>query len=830
MLSTKEVVAKVNRLQTRYAARDQRMRDVLSVRQGDISKVYPAMFSEEYPKPLVANFTPGKRVVFEEDVDAFLRHASKNGGKKPYKHFTAKSTFSAFYNNGTGKREPMPQTAIWTLNKNGLYDMIDQDPYSGEVYYQNVDLVTGLQMIDQTEAGEGIALEKPSNLPGPETTINIYTGKGDNAELSNFAYRPFTVPAGNVTLTFNTVEGAFQAAKLGRTNSFLETKKLTPAQEKILEKLQTATGAEAKKIGQAIKDLNKEKWDSFSEQIMQSLIRDSFAQNIDALQKLLDTGKAKLTHVGGKTDKWTTAFPKILTYVRDEFAENGGIEGALLSDYTMHSGGAEGADTEFWEIGYKKGLRKGEDYTVDDIITNDKNLKQEIESAYQTAVEQLGRRALPYDWSKPDLRSNYAGGLVRRDYLQAKNSDGVFAISDIIRPGEKGKEIITKDGKKIRYSNRTQKSIVDGGTGYAVQMAFNLGKPVYVFHQGSNVDNVTKVGWYKLTDKGFVKTDTPLLTEEFAGIGTRQINEAGKQAIADLYDNLINNLKAAQKVNAQPAERKTYSGTITSLQPDQIFVFGSNPEGRHGAGAAKYAKDNFGAIYGQGEGLQGQSYALPTKDLRVKENKSLRSISSSDITNSIKKLYALASRSNKEFLVSDYSGKNLNGYTGQEMADMFVNAGPIPVNVIFHENFNKLVFNDSVKDERTIEQDMQMFQELVKANKGKLPKSFMSGSRKWTINQYGNYDLVDATTGDIYQRNVNMETGLSEPEASQEETLDPAKKESALTKIQDMVKNQQLAEQLAIIGYDVKDLLNNLVKAKTMEEYNKVMEILDKLC
>jgi hypothetical protein len=56
MLSVKEVAAKAARLQTRYAARDQRMRDVLSVRQGDISKVYPAMFSEEYPRPLVANF------------------------------------------------------------------------------------------------------------------------------------------------------------------------------------------------------------------------------------------------------------------------------------------------------------------------------------------------------------------------------------------------------------------------------------------------------------------------------------------------------------------------------------------------------------------------------------------------------------------------------------------------------------------------------------------------------------------------------------------------------------------------------------------------------
>ena len=56
MLSVKEVAAKASRLQTRYAARDQRMRDVLSVRQGDISKVYPSMFSEDYPKPLVANF------------------------------------------------------------------------------------------------------------------------------------------------------------------------------------------------------------------------------------------------------------------------------------------------------------------------------------------------------------------------------------------------------------------------------------------------------------------------------------------------------------------------------------------------------------------------------------------------------------------------------------------------------------------------------------------------------------------------------------------------------------------------------------------------------
>ena len=49
-----------------------------------------------------------------------------------------------------------------------------------------------------------------------------------------------------------------------------------------------------------------------------------------------------------------------------------------------------------------------------------------------------------------------------------------------------------------------------------------------------------------------------------------------------------------------------------------IFVFGSNLAGRHGKGAALTAYRNFGAIYGQGIGLQGNSYAIPTKDEGLK--------------------------------------------------------------------------------------------------------------------------------------------------------------------------------------------------------------------
>ena len=51
---------------------------------------------------------------------------------------------------------------------------------------------------------------------------------------------------------------------------------------------------------------------------------------------------------------------------------------------------------------------------------------------------------------------------------------------------------------------------------------------------------------------------------------------------------------------------------ITELKENEIFVFGSNLQGMHGGGAARLAYKKFGAIWGQGVGLQGQSYGIPT--------------------------------------------------------------------------------------------------------------------------------------------------------------------------------------------------------------------------
>ena len=165
-----------------------------------------------------------------------------------------------------------------------------------------------------------------------------------------------------------------------------------------------------------------------------------------------------------------------------------------------------------------------------------------------------------------------------------------------------------------------------------------------------------------------------------------------------------------EQVTEESASVKTYSGKIESLKPNQIFVFGSN-EGSskgdaatHGAGAAKLAKDKFGAVQGQTRGIQGQSYAIVTKKFYDVK----RSSSPEEITREIKSLYDYARNNpDKEFLVSDYSESNLNGYSGQEMGDMFSNVGPIPSNIIFNENFEKLITTQPTKKVDTTSSALQ---------------------------------------------------------------------------------------------------------------------------
>ena len=118
---------------------------------------------------------------------------------------------------------------------------------------------------------------------------------------------------------------------------------------------------------------------------------------------------------------------------------------------------------------------------------------------------------------------------------------------------------------------------------------------------------------------------------------------------------------------------------ITTLKSNQIFVFGSNLNGSHGGGAAKFAKDNFGAQDGVGEGLTGQSYAFPTLDKKMKK------VSKKALIESKKKLYSIAESSpSMEFLVTKV-GCGIAGFTEDFMKKIF--EGERPLNITLPEGW-----------------------------------------------------------------------------------------------------------------------------------------------
>lgn len=118
---------------------------------------------------------------------------------------------------------------------------------------------------------------------------------------------------------------------------------------------------------------------------------------------------------------------------------------------------------------------------------------------------------------------------------------------------------------------------------------------------------------------------------------------------------------------------RTTADHITQLEPGQIFVFGSNIGGRHGKGAAKFAVQKFGAVYGQGVGLQGRSYGIPTVNASITAPLSLPKIAGY-----VSEFVEFArTRPDLTFLVTEI-GCGLAGLTVKEIAPLFVDAMDVP--------------------------------------------------------------------------------------------------------------------------------------------------------
>lgn len=107
-------------------------------------------------------------------------------------------------------------------------------------------------------------------------------------------------------------------------------------------------------------------------------------------------------------------------------------------------------------------------------------------------------------------------------------------------------------------------------------------------------------------------------------------------------------------------EQKITPDKITSLRPEEVFVFGSNLDGIHQGGAARVAFEKFGAVWGKGVGLQGQSYAIPTMHGGVE-----------DIEPYVNEFCQFVwSHPNKQFLVTRI-GCGIAGFKDEQIAPLF---------------------------------------------------------------------------------------------------------------------------------------------------------------
>ena len=194
-----------------------------------------------------------------------------------------------------------------------------------------------------------------------------------------------------------------------------------------------------------------------------------------------------------------------------------------LTNLTCHSGGAVGADSYFESIGEEFDV-KTRAYSYKTKYHNSPNKVEISEEDYLEGVEMIkiaNKTLNRFGISK-------FMNLLARNWAQVKYSKQVFAVGNIIEPGKKCSK---------GFKNKSKYQIVSGGTGYCCQMAVDNFREVYVFEQ-------TKEKWFKWCYNSLIFKELNYIpkisVQDFAGVGTRQINDAGISAIKNLFSKTFN--------------------------------------------------------------------------------------------------------------------------------------------------------------------------------------------------------------------------------------------------------------------------------------------------
>lgn len=183
---------------------------------------------------------------------------------------------------------------------------------------------------------------------------------------------------------------------------------------------------------------------------------------------------------------------------------------------TLHTGGALGSDSYFEKLSIEYGISVRA-YSYKTKYHNSPNKVEISEEDYLDGVSEVNRaNKFLNRWGIHKYMN-----LLARNWPQVKYSKQIIAIGRIVNPGQK-----TSKG----YCRSTGQS-VDGGTGYAIQMGINNMRDIWVFDQFMEK-------WFRwsYSSMSFVESECPsIMSNDFAGIGTREINQSGINAIEDVF-------------------------------------------------------------------------------------------------------------------------------------------------------------------------------------------------------------------------------------------------------------------------------------------------------
>lgn len=174
------------------------------------------------------------------------------------------------------------------------------------------------------------------------------------------------------------------------------------------------------------------------------------------------------------------------------------------SEYTLFSGGAQGAEAEFGRMAEKFGV-------------------QEVTFTFEghKIERERGLRVLtPEELMRKDVSLSYVSKLLNRTFTNAPVMRKI--LQTIMYQIDAGHEVFV-------VGTIMEDGTVKGGTGWGTEFAKICNKPLYAFGQVRN-------GWHKWTGEIWERCDVPVITSQhFCGTGTRFLEDNGRQAIADLF-------------------------------------------------------------------------------------------------------------------------------------------------------------------------------------------------------------------------------------------------------------------------------------------------------